>query len=287
LFVPFPTSYNPTQGYGPQSRKWCFTLNNPTMSGDELGTDLRDRLAKAYVFQKEAAASGTEHYQGVVEFKSPVAGATVAKYFRWHTEVCRDWDAAQIYCSKSDTRVAGPWVYGCKIPEAPEVPYVFRLETFRPWQTEVIKMIEKEPDDRTIHWYADAIGGSGKTTLCKHIVSNMGPAIYVQGKAADVKAGIVLLPKKPRIVLFGVTRSQEGFFSYEALESVKDGIFFSGKYESGMVVYKPPWVLVFANFKPELDKLSKDRWVIHDMTPAFSEKSVPLDPEAGGYGGEY
>ena len=50
--------------------------------------------------------------------------------------------------------------------------------------------------------------------------------------------------------------------SYIAIEGIKDGCFFSAKYEAGMCVYNPPHVMVFANKAPELTMLSSDRWVV-------------------------
>lgn len=106
-------------------------------------------------------------------------------------------------------------------------------------------------------------------------------AIYVQGKASDIKAAIVAMAVKPTIVIFGLPRSMEDYVSYEAIESVKDGIFFSGKYESGMCLFKPPHILIFANFMPDESKLSSDRWRITRLGEPFSAASAPLVP--GGY----
>jgi len=67
------------------------------------------------------------------------------------------------------------------------------------------------------------------------------------------------------MAIFGYARSKENYISYEALEEIKDGLFFSGKYESGMVCINPPHVVVLCNFAPDESKLSKDRWVIKNI----------------------
>lgn len=92
-------------------------------------------------------------------------------------------------------------------------------------------------------------------------------AIMISGKGADIKYGITKhLEEKPLdVALFHYVRSQEIFISYEAIESVKDGIFFSAKYESGMCLFNSPHVLVFANFMPDITKLSKDRWQVFEI----------------------
>lgn len=67
------------------------------------------------------------------------------------------------------------------------------------------------------------------------------------------------------MAIFDYTRSQEEYISYEALEAVKNGIFYNNKYESGMVVYNTPHVIVLSNFRPDLSKLSADRWRIKEV----------------------
>ena len=39
----------------------------------------------------------------------------LSKKFHW--EICHSWKKALLYCSKSDTRIDGPWCFG--IPDAP------------------------------------------------------------------------------------------------------------------------------------------------------------------------
>ena len=53
--------------------------------------------------------------------------------------------------------------------------------------------------------------------------------------------------------------------SYSAIESLKDGLLFSGKYEGGVKLFPPPHVVIFANFLPDMTKLSIDRWDIHTL----------------------
>jgi hypothetical protein len=93
--------------------------------------------------------------------------------------------------------------------------------------------------------------------------------IYVNGKAADIKAGIVSHIESGKYVkagIFGFPRTVTAeYVSYAALEEVKDGIFYSGKYESRMCMYNPPHIIVMANFPPDTSKMSKDRWVIKNL----------------------
>lgn len=254
-----------------QARAWVFTLNNPKLTADELSCVLSSKT-KSFVFQLEEGASGTPHFQGCFQLSSPNDREVVVKWVDgWWLETCKSWEDSIAYCSKTEGRKGGPWLHNVAIPDK---EYRFELKELRPWQREVMERLDKEPDDRSIIWYYDAVGGFGKTSLAKHIVSKyQNDAIYVQGKSNDIKSAIAAMKRKPKIVLFGLPRSLEEFVSYEAIESCKDGLFFSGKYESGMVLMKPPHVFIFANFLPEMAKLSADRWVIVNLNSQPFETS--------------
>ena len=49
--------------------------------------------------------------------------------------------------------------------------------------------------------------------------------------------------------------------SYKVLESIKDGVGISGKYNSAELVFKTPNILiVFSNTEPNKSNLSIDQW---------------------------
>ena len=67
----------------------------------------------------------------------------------------------------------------------------------------------------------------------------------------------------PEVYVFNIPRLYEEHFNYGALESIKDGIIFSGKYTSvTFPLPTPNKVFVFANFPPDRTKLSADRWAV-------------------------
>lgn len=250
-----------------RARCWSFTLNNHTDEDvAQLHTSVFPQCDK-YVVQEEVGEGGTPHLQGFLHFKSGRTFTTVKKLLpSAHIEVARNRYAAAKYCEKTETSTGRRWKSGyepkkrlCRDPLADKVPY--------PWQDEILHLIETEPDDRTIHWYWEPEGCSGKTTLAKHICLTHPSAIYVCGKANDMKFAIMESKEIPTICIVDFVRSSESFVSYQGLEELKNGIFFSGKYKSGMKIFNPPHMIVLANFPPDSSKMSADRWAISKITP--------------------
>lgn len=95
---------------GPRSKYWIFTLNNPT---DALALESFPH-ASYLVYQKEKGENGTVHYQGYLETSTRVRFSQLkSANERIHWEVRRGTQAQAIeYCTKSDTRLDGPWHLG-------------------------------------------------------------------------------------------------------------------------------------------------------------------------------
>lgn len=242
------------------SKYWCFTLNNYTMEQLEHLEHYFKKTDTQYIMGLEGQDK-TPHIQGYVEFKKRLRPRETIKIKEIHWERCKGTKEQNIkYCSKE-----GNYRTNMEIEKPLEDP--MEGLTFYEWQTEILDMIKTKPDKRKIYWYYDEKGGAGKTTFVKHVCMKYPKkSIFINGKANDIKCAIASLEFKPEICIFHFTRSVEDYVSYEALESVKDGIFFSGKYESSMFIMNCPHVLVFANFLPNEDKLSKDRWIIKNLT---------------------
>ena len=92
--------------------------------------------------------------------------------------------------------------------------------------------------------------------MCK-----FGVVRFENGKNADIRYAYIYEP----IVIFDFSRSVEERVNYEIIESIKNDIFFSSKYESGMKLFNVPHVIIFANFYPDQNKLSLDRWDIREV----------------------
>jgi len=248
-----------------RSYNWFLTWNN--YDAESIGVLLNLAQVKSYCIQEEVGKDGVPHLQGVMVFKTNVQGHILNracdKKCWWKT--CRNLHAAKNYCSKVETASGKKWVKGFSIPNAKANDPLDGLVLFD-WQKEIIEMISGDIDDRKVYWYWSAVGNVGKSVLCKHMVLKH-DAIVVGGTFKDAYFAIGKRVEKHGVdaigtVVFCLSRSQGAKVSYTAMEQIKDGLFFSAKYESQMCVYNPPHVLVFANCEPDLSQLSADRWVV-------------------------
>jgi len=241
-------------------KHWLFTLNNYhnyNLCQDFIVSPNMENYIYGY---EEAGSTGTPHIQGFVSFRKKTRPFT--EYPLWgrfaHWEVMKTTIPYNIrYCSKEGN-------YRCSPAYSP--PNSIRLPTsLRQWQAELCEeLITPSNDDRKIKWIYDNDGGSGKTVFCRYMCVRHN-ALVVGGRAIDAQYGIIKWMennhgKAPKIVLYNTTRNQK--IDYQGLESIKDGIFFSAKYESQMCVFDSPKVVVFANGPPDEERLSKDRWDI-------------------------
>lgn len=126
---------------------------------------------------------------------------------------------------------------------------------FRLWQEDLLKSL-KNQTDRQVDWVVDTQGNKGKTFLAKYLMCEK-EAFYVQGgKTQDIAYAY----NYEKIVVFDFTRSQQEFVNYSVIESFKNGIIFSPKYESITKKFESCKVLCLSNWAPDLSKLSMDRW---------------------------
>lgn len=128
----------------------------------------------------------------------------------------------------------------------------------RPWQQGVLEKLGEPADDRTIFWVTDAQGGQGKTRLATHLIRNHG-AIELSGKMADMT--YAYSQKKQGIVIFDISRAAADMTGhiYSMAEKLKCGRLMNTKYQSRMVTFRPPHVIIFSNSSWDREKFSHDR----------------------------
>ncbi len=265
------------------AKNWCFTLNRYTpedVARLKMYASLEGSGVVGMAFQGEVGEEKTPHLQGHVSFKNKVRPITKFKkvlgHARTHLELRRgSVQQNQEYClDPAKRQLGGPrFNYGF-----PEMLVKVTEAVLRKDQLDIADLF-REPENalfgRKVYWYWEERGGWGKSFLCKYMVDQMG-AYVVAGKGIDVLSTIAKKVDKdgggPPIIIFDVPRVNEGHVSYQAMEGIKNGLFYSGKYEGLMVRFNSPHLLVFANAPPNKTKLSADRWIIKNLRGASDRR---------------
>ena len=151
-----------------------------------------------------------------------------------------------------------------------------------PWQKDLDAELKDTPDGRKIIWYWDETGNSGKTKFLKYQVVTHPCDVYAVSQfggatnAATIVKGAINKGWNGQAFIVNLVRSAETKSIYEPLEMIKDGFITATKYEGGSLVFPEPHVIVFANFPPDVFRMSLDRWEIRviqhvDGTPRVVE----------------
>lgn len=250
---------------------WCFTLNNYTEDDvAEMARIFEHNKGKYIMGRETAPTTGTHHIQGYVFFERSKRLIEMLGFLkgRVHIEFSKKQNKAHAiaYCCKEDKSPIVNFNYKAFIPRVIK-DRMAGLE-MKPWQKEILEILDKEPDPRKIYWYVDVTGGAGKTTFCHWLTMHRGAWCF-SGKASDCKYAVVSQEEKGEyidICLFDFARCTNAeYVSYLSIEEIKNGYFFTGKYESKMYHGNVMHVIVFSNQFPEESKMSKDRWVIKEI----------------------
>lgn len=144
------------------------------------------------------------------------------------------------------------------------------LETYehQPWTKKLMSIVEEHDketiDARTIYWFYDHVGESGKTAMGKYLKFEKNAFYCTGGKASD----IFFAYECQDMVVFNLpaSKNKENWnYLYEVIETLKDGICFSGKYKAECKVFKPPTIIVFANESPDVNIMKRNRLVSYDI----------------------
>lgn len=148
--------------------------------------------------------------------------------------------------------------------------------TIMAWEQELQDIISLPPCPRSIHWFVDTVGETGKTINAKSLYFNHQAFYCTGGKASDIAHAYQYQP----IVVFNLVASQDKetqAYLYTVLEQFKDGIFSSGKYNSMIKTFKIPHVIVMSNDYPDTARMKKSRIVVHDIQKLM-HPSPPASP---------
>lgn len=247
-----------------RSRNYCFTWNNYEKSDIDRLIMFCVAQKSEYVFQEEKGETcQTRHLQGLICFPHQVSFEVIKSELpKCHLEKCKSKSASVKYCSKLESRI-GEVFTNMKIRIEKKIKDPIEDFEFKPWEHEIEEIILTKPNDRKIYWYWSSNGNIGKSAFAKHLCLKHG-ALCVSGKANDIKYAIAsfLEERDLSIIVLDVPRCNQEFISYQALEEIKNGLFFCGKYESKQIIFDSPHLFVFSNCEPDRSKLSSDRWEV-------------------------
>lgn len=244
----------------PKRKNHFFTVNNYTE--ELIGGFLSyfDIHATRYAFQEEICpTTKTPHLQGMVMFSEEKRSTIWDPTSKGHWETLKKTDA--VYQLKEASRKPNgrQWVKG--------LPKPLKLITpSKPWQLDILELLKTEPDDRKIYWFWSEAGSIGKSQFAKYCVHTINCLFFEEGKKSDIMHLIFEAPEERMgAMIVDVPRDNGNNVSYKALESIKNGMIYSSKYEGGYKLFNSPHVIVFANLPPQTQKMSSDRWVIQNI----------------------
>lgn len=242
-----------------------------------------------WTYQLECTKEGTSeenwHYQGCCQLKKRCRPVTQA--IQWNTEMrgvelsaAKDYESLRKYCCKSDTRKAGPWA------EKPLQKFdmqrgLSKLKFVKKkWQDKIWEVISADPadDERNVHWIYDPKGCGGKSMWAKMISKENDWPIIDPGEKKDMQC--MLSNNRDRCtIIFDIPRTyQKKYWSdtYALIETVKNGGYMCGKYKSEFISQDPPHILVFSNERPDISKLSEDRWCLYRLDDKGDDMIVEM-----------
>lgn len=138
----------------------------------------------------------------------------------------------------------------------------YKSNPLREWQKEIVEMLENQPE-RQVLWIVDFEGNTGKSFLAQYLEVVRDYQVLSGGKHADIAFA---LRTDARGYAFDFSRDEgEDKTPYKILERIKDRFVPSPKYESQVKKLVSSRVICFANFGPDKQKMSLDRWKVIEV----------------------
>lgn len=131
----------------------------------------------------------------------------------------------------------------------------------RGWQRDLEQRLGEQPDDRTVEFIIDTLGGKGKSWFQRYMYTKHEDVQLLSiGKRDDIAYAI---DATKRIYFFNIPRGGMEFLQYTNLEGLKDRVVFSTKYQSTTkLLTQTPHVVVFCNEEVDRNKMSADRYKV-------------------------
>jgi len=146
------------------------------------------------------------------------------------------------------------------------------------WQYQLAGYLKDTPVPRKILWIFDPVGNTGKTRLALHLWDSCPLSYYIVDKLGGGRDAATIIHSALETGWDGwcficdLPRDAENKSIYEPLESLSNGFTTATKYKGSTQIWESGHVVVFANFLPNIHKMSHDRWdvreIVNEVVPA-------------------
>lgn len=152
----------------------------------------------------------------------------------------------------------------------------------REWQEDVDTMLETDPKGNTryLHWFYDKRGACGKSHLVKYLRAKYDKKVYNVSHFGGMRDAATIVRNAfdaewtGEIFIADLPRDCEGKSIYEPMEAILNGEVTATKYQGGTESWRgTSYLFVFANFLPDIHRMSHDRWRIFEIK---DYKAFPL-----------
>lgn len=254
---------------GFRSRRWSFTLNNYTT---EETAHIAQYFEHCWCVGMEVGEEGTPHLQGYVEIPNPKALTSLKRIVgeRAHLEPAYKHRTANLqYCRKGGNMLRDDFPTLKKYC-GEDLP---KKEDLFDWQLTILKILDEKPNNREVYWFYEDTGNTGKSMFGKYLCYHKkNVCLLTCTKSADILTAVdeqydTYILDFPRTL--GVD-----YCPYTAIEQLKNGFITDAKLKkkARIMMFDPPHVIIFSNHKPELSKLSRDRWRVYNIHTGIWEE---------------
>lgn len=245
---------------------WDFTI--PSKDNDAKAIELLLlKHCKKWCFQEERGdTTGFNHFQGRVSFKTKkrlTSCKKIHKSAHWSPTSNANRDNC-FYVLKEDTRIDGPWQDKETVDENYIPRQVKEMQVLYPWQQSIVDKATLW-DKRTINVVIDKQGGKGKSSLMQYMTCHkLGKKIPYVNCHKDIMRMTYCIGIS-RCYLLDMPRAIDktklaGL--YAGIEEIKGGWCYDDRYNFRQRHFDCPNIWLFTNKDPDLNLLSRDRWVL-------------------------
>jgi hypothetical protein len=233
---------------------------------------------KVFVFQLEQGESGYKHWQCRGKLHTSQRPGTLVsklskldgpKWLAVAPTSCPTYGNSDFdYVMKEDTRLEGP--YKDTDYKEPQVltslvrEYIENVEKngAYKWQKQT-DVMRADINTRSVNIIVDYSGNSGKSSYTAYARYTETSIVPPQADNIKEQMGIIMGLPTGKSYIFDLPRGvdikgMKAFFG--AIETLKNGVAYDGRYTFTQRIFDPPSITVFCNALPPLESLSKDRW---------------------------